>query len=131
MKILTKHTDYALAALCALAQRDGDRMTVAEMSKELQIPYAFLRRLLLALAQAGVVQSHQGQRGGYTLKGKPATIRVGAIVELFQGPVSFTDCYVQNTQCSRRMRCKLRKKLRQLEAQFIKDLCNMSLSELT
>lgn len=130
MKILTKHTDYALAALCELVAQKGKRLTVAQMSRKLDIPYAFLRRLFLQLTQAGVVQSHQGKQGGYSLAREPASVHVGEIIELFQGPLSFTDCFVRESKCPRQGRCKVRKKLQRLEEQFVKDLCQTSLAKL-
>ncbi len=63
MKILTKHTDYALAALSVLVEHQDEPISVADLAETLDIPYPFLRGVFQKLSKAGIVHSTRGQGG--------------------------------------------------------------------
>ncbi len=130
MKILTKHTDYALAALGFMAERTPNPMTVADLAKTLGIPYPFLRGVFQKLSKAGIVRSSRGQGGGYMLAQPPSRITVGDIMNIFQGPLEFTQCWVRDEKCPRQNRCMVRRKLKALERQFKLELYDCTLAQL-
>ena len=131
MKILTKHTDYALAALGVMVEQRDESVTVADLAQRLGIPYPFLRGVFQKLSKAGLVQSFRGQGGGYRLTRKPERITVGDVMEVFQGPLEFTQCWVRDEKCPRRNRCTVRKKLKSLEQLFKQELSDCTLAELS
>jgi Rrf2 family cysteine metabolism transcriptional repressor len=129
MKILTKHTDYALAALCALAKKPGQAMNVAQLASTLQIPYPFLRGVFQKLSRARIVTSIRGQGGGYVLA-QPEKVRVADVIDVFQGPIEFTQCSVRDQACPRKDLCALRKKMVSLEQYFVQNVANSTVADL-
>ncbi len=122
MKLLTRHSDYALRALVYLARFPRRRLCAEELVEKLEIPDAFLRRLLQALGQAGILRSSRGKGGGFSLGRHPSEIRVSDVMRVFQGSLSMNDCMLRKRVCPNRGTCPLRSKLRSIEAKVLKDL---------
>ena len=115
MTLITKDTDYAVRALCYMAQNGGVIVTVSELSSVLEIPRPFLRRILQTLNKKRVLRSHKGRNGGFQL-GKPAhKIFLVDLIVIFQGPVKLTKCVIRKSICPDVRTCFLRKKIKAIE----------------
>ena len=88
MKLSTKGR-YAMVALADLATApDGQRLSLAEISKRQDISLPYLEQLFVKLRRAGLVASVRGPGGGYHLARPPAEIRVSDILEAVDETVS-------------------------------------------
>lgn len=130
MKLLTKQTDYAVRALGYLAGRRGIWVPSGEIARAERIPDAFLRRIMRVLIKEGIVAAREGKRGGVTLASAPSSVRLTRLIELFQGPVTFSECVVQKKLCPNRATCALRKILLRAEGRLVDDIKNTRLSDL-
>ena len=130
MKLLTKHTDYAVRALVALADDNEGFVSARDISRRQKIPYAFLRRLFPGLIKKGWVASREGFGGGVRLAGDPADIRVTEVIELFQGPIRFSECLFRKKICPNRAQCPLRETLIDLEKFVAAKFKNMTIGGL-
>lgn len=84
---MTQAADYALQATIYLARRqEGERVTAAYIAEALAIPRNYLSKILYALAQAGVLDSTRGPRGGFRLGMKPGDISLARVIEPFTMP---------------------------------------------
>src|SRR3989304_8146296 len=86
---LSKRVDYALIALMHLAHQehggDGSAWSAREIAKGCGLPPDLLAKILQRLAREGIVVSHQGTKGGYSL-GRPAErIHVVSVIEAVDG----------------------------------------------
>jgi len=115
MILITKDTDYAIRALCFLARNNGTPASVAKISKELNISYAFLRKIMQKLNNKGILRSAKGKRGGFTLKHAADEIFVNTIIDIFQGPLEFKRCVVKHHVCPDFKNCLLRTKIEAIE----------------
>jgi Rrf2 family protein len=90
---LSKRGEYGIRALITLASRDGDGVVhIKEIAAREQIPVKFLEQILLALKNAGLVNSRMGSGGGYYL-GRPAgQISLGQVVRILDGPLAPIRC---------------------------------------
>jgi len=70
-------------------------MQVKEIAVREHIPTKFLEQILLALKNAGLLQSKMGVGGGYYLARPPAEISLGQIVRVLDGPLAPTRCVSQ------------------------------------
>lgn len=76
MKLSTKGR-YAMVALADIAmQREGDLVTLAEVSKRQNISLPYLEQLFVKLRRGGLVSSVRGPGGGYKLARPASEIRV-------------------------------------------------------
>lgn len=68
--------------------RSGDRpVPIKELSERRGIPDQFLEQLFSTLRRAGLLDSHRGMRGGYTLSRPPEEITVLEVVQALDGKV--------------------------------------------
>lgn len=90
---ITKITDYGFILLAHMANQDRDLLHNAkDLSAAIGIPLPTVSKVLKILTQGGILQSHQGSKGGYSLS-RPATeITAATIIEAVEGPVAITDC---------------------------------------
>lgn len=93
MRQLSKRTQYSLRALYALARNHGRGPTlIATLAQEEAIPKKFLEQILLALKNAGLVDSKKGKGGGYTLARPPAQITLATVIRMIEGPLAPLPC---------------------------------------
>jgi FeS assembly SUF system regulator len=90
---LGKLTDYGLVLMTYIA-RDHDRSlhTARDLSVESRLPLPTVSKLLKELLQGGLLVSHRGIKGGYSLARKPREISVAEIIAVLEGPIALTEC---------------------------------------
>ena len=64
--LLTKKSEYALLSLISISKQK-EPINVDILSKELQISKSFLAKIMQNLAKQGLVISHRGVNGGFSL----------------------------------------------------------------
>jgi len=84
---------YGIKALYELARGyGGEPLPIREISERHGLPIPFLEQVLHRLKQAGIVASHRGINGGYTLSRSPETITIGDAVRALEGPIALCEC---------------------------------------
>ena len=63
------------------------------------MPYAFLSQIAPILVEHGFLGSKEGVGGGYFLRRDPATIQVGEVLELLEGPIAPVECLREGCVC--------------------------------
>ncbi len=98
---MSKLTDYGLVLLTHMAQGGGAPVRTAhELAQASRVPVPTVSKILKELSKAGIVLSHRGRRGGYSLARPPDDISVAAVVEALEGPVALTECSTTAGECS-------------------------------
>ena len=96
---LSKRGEYGLRAMIILAhayKESPDAMVqIREISEQDKIPGKYLEQILLALKNAGMLQSRMGIGGGYYLARQPQDINLGQIVRVLDGPLAPIRCVSQ------------------------------------
>ncbi len=84
---ITSKSRYAVVALAELA-RSGDRpVPIKELAERRSIPDQFLEQLFSTLRRDGLLTSHRGMRGGYTLSRPAEEITVLEVVQALDGKI--------------------------------------------
>jgi Rrf2 family cysteine metabolism transcriptional repressor len=84
---VTSKSRYAVVAMAELA-RSGDRpMPVKELAERRDIPDQFLEQLFSTLRRSGLLSSHRGSKGGYTLSRAADEITILEVVQALDGKV--------------------------------------------
>jgi len=90
---ITKITDYGFILLAHMANQDRDLLHNAkDLSAVIGIPLPTVSKVLKILTQGGILQSHQGSKGGYSLSRPASEISAAEIIEAVEGPVAITEC---------------------------------------
>lgn len=99
----TKAEEYGMFGVLYLAEKDRTVVTpLSEISEAQDIPEKFLAKIFQSLSKAGIVRSHRGVRGGFTLSRDPRDITVKEILETIQGPYFLMRCLKDKSACLRR-----------------------------
>lgn len=90
---MTKLTDYGFILLTAIAAQDaGGVYNARDLAQTTHLPLPMVSKILKALARGGILTSHRGVKGGYTLARAPEAINALAIITALEGPISITEC---------------------------------------
>jgi Rrf2 family protein len=96
---LSKKSEYALRATINLGiAADVGRGTVSgsELAEANRLPLKFVERILQELREAGIVETHRGKFGGYSLAKPADQIGIGQIVRLMDGRLAPICCASEN-----------------------------------
>jgi len=129
---LSKKAEYGLIAIRHIASHRGEVVTAKEISEAYRIPFELLAKVLQRLAKAGLVVSHQGVHGGYTLARHPDEVRVAAIINAVEGsqPV-IAQCLSQGPDsCDVFSVCTIKSPLTKVQANIDRAFYDMTLSEI-
>ena len=98
---MSKLTDYGLVLLTHMAQQGPGEVTTAhDLAGRSRVPPPTVSKILKELSKAGIVTSHRGRRGGYSLARAADQISVAVVVEALEGPVALTECSTAPGGCS-------------------------------
>jgi FeS assembly SUF system regulator len=98
---MSKLTDYGIVLLTHMAQGGSPPVrTAQELAQASRVPVPTVSKILKELCRAGIVVSHRGRHGGYSLARSADAISVAAIVEALEGRVSVTECSDETGLCA-------------------------------
>ena len=127
----TKAEEYGMQGVLHLADKGNDEVTpLSEISEARDIPEKFLAKIFQALSRSGILRSHRGVRGGFTLTRPPAEITVKDVLESIQGPYHLTKCIPDPDSCPRSPRCALRDLLAIAEKQLLDVFIKHTLEDM-
>jgi FeS assembly SUF system regulator len=90
---LGKLTDYGLVLMTYIARnRDRSLHTARDLSVESRLPLPTVSKILKELLEGGLLVSHRGVKGGYSLARSPREISVAEIIAVLEGPIALTEC---------------------------------------
>ena len=131
---LSKKADYALMAMKHLAIKTesvASSTSAREIAEQYDIPIELMAKVLQRLARNGLLTSHQGTRGGYTLSKPTASISVADIIQAIDGPLTVTACSTEDEQCEQFEKCNVRDPLWRIKDRILAALSTCSLAEIT
>jgi Rrf2 family protein len=97
-----RRVDYAVRALAFLAGQPGGKIVSrAEIEKSQDIPSFYLSKIMKDLVAGGLVQSHIGSKGGFTLAKLATGISIKDVYETVERPLVLMDCLQRGVEyCS-------------------------------
>lgn len=87
MRISAK-ADYAMRAVLELAAADDPPVTREDIADHQDIPSSFLEKILSELQRAGLITSHRGTDGGYSLARPAEEIQLAEVLRIIEGPLT-------------------------------------------
>lgn len=89
---LSKLADYAVVLVSHMATDPSARFSATDLAKLTHIPPPTVSKILGALARGGLLQSHRGLNGGFSLARAPQDVSVADVVNAVEGPIAVTHC---------------------------------------
>jgi Rrf2 family cysteine metabolism transcriptional repressor len=84
---VTSKSRYAVVAMAELARAGQRPVPIKELAERREIPEQFLEQLFSTLRRAGLLTSHRGVKGGYTLSRPADEINVLEVVQALDGKI--------------------------------------------
>lgn len=123
--------DYAIHGLVYLTNAGvGKAVLTSDIARAINVPEAYFRKVFQQLSRSGILNSHRGPRGGFSLARDPEKITFKDVVETIDGSLPLYNCLRFQRGCRISNNCPVNKvfeKARQkmaeiLEATSIKDV---------
>lgn len=130
MKLISRNTDYAVRAICYIAEEKEKIVSVTELVRTLKIPKPFLRKILQVLNKEGILESRKGAGGGFVLGRSADSIYLMDIIEAFQGPFKLNECFFKKHLCPNRKMCWLKKKIDSIEGKVYSELKGVTIGTI-
>jgi Rrf2 family protein len=128
MKI-SKLEEQSIRLAVALA-RQGEQMTLSELSAEERLSEALIAKIMGRLRQGGIIRAARGRSGGYELVAPPDELTVAAVIRALGRPL-FNGCYTKASEpCPHESDCTLKPIWEYLQSAVAHTLDQITLSDL-
>jgi FeS assembly SUF system regulator len=106
---LNRLTDYAVVVMSQLALREEETLSAQQLARDTAVPLPTVSKVLGLLAKDGLIASHRGVAGGYSLAEAPEKITMAAIIQAIEGPIALTACVDgSDDHCASESLCPIR-----------------------
>lgn len=127
---------YGVHALAYMAKKPAGKLTtLPEMAEWMRLVWpsssdTYLSNVIQRLARGGLLRSHRGVSGGYSLARAGDEITLRDLVELLEG-VQVSRCGLSlEDNCPVAKRCSIQRTLSGLEADYLDSLAGISVADL-
>ena len=128
---MAKLTDYASVLTTYFAREEGRAYTARDLAAEAHLPLPTVSKILKSLAKGGVLTSHRGLKGGYTLARSPEEISLTDIIAAMEGPMTLTECGEDVGHCPHQSLCPVTANWQRINFVLRQALSTISLAERT
>jgi Rrf2 family nitric oxide-sensitive transcriptional repressor len=90
--MFSQTVEYALRAVCHLADQSPRSRTTDQIAAATRVPRAYLSKVLQALVEQGIVHSQRGVGGGITLMKPPSQVTILEVVNTVEPIRRITTC---------------------------------------
>lgn len=130
---LNQATDYAFRAMLHMGGlAPGTVVSTQTLAENEAIPPRFLLKIMRSLHQAGLIHSHRGAEGGFSLARPAGEISLLDIIEAMEGPVAIHRCLGDRESCNKHCshECPVHATLAKLQEQLVAGLRQATLLSL-
>jgi FeS assembly SUF system regulator len=128
---ITKQADYAIILLGHfVTDRDHVSCNARDLAASTRLPAPMVGKILKTLAKQGLLESHRGAKGGYSLAKPPEKISVAEIIAALDGPFGLTACSVHEGDCEFEASCPTRNHWKTINRAILGALRQVSLREM-
>lgn len=128
---------YGVHAIAYIAKKPaGALSTLPEMARWMRTLWpsasaTYLSNVVQRLARGGLLRSHRGVSGGYSLGRAAEEITLRDVVELLEG-VEVSRCGLSlESECPNRTRCSINDTMSRLEQEYMESLAGVTIEQLS
>jgi Rrf2 family transcriptional regulator, iron-sulfur cluster assembly transcription factor len=128
---ITRATDYAVRVMVQLATLpEGQKVQLRALAEGTNVRQNFLSKILQRLVHQGLVSSHRGTGGGFSLKSAPQRVTLLQVIEAMEGPTQLNVCLGDGPSCDRRTWCGVHPVWRKAQGALTEVLASVSIAQL-
>lgn len=131
--MLSKACQYGIKAtiLIAMYSEKNTHVSIKEIAKKIDAPFAFTAKIIQKLSKQGIVISVRGQDGGYIIKkSNLVKIKLIHLVRAIDGDFVYTDCMLVLKNCSEENPCPVHDQFKKIRLKLKQQLETTSLKSL-
>lgn len=134
MSLLIKISEATSIALHALAYvtSEGRTINVTELARICGASEAHTMKVCQRLSKAGILSSHRGPSGGFSLARDAGSIRLSEVYSLFDGPMVTGHCMFATPSCGQEDmdQCIFGDKMGRINKQIVEYFHETKLSDI-
>jgi Rrf2 family protein len=128
---LTRGGEYGIRGVLYLARQEEGKVSMLSVIAKVQdVPPRFLAKIFQALAKAGVVRSHRGAKGGFSLARSAADVTIKDVIEAVEGPIHLNVCLASPGECERDHACPIHAIWEEAQQKMMEVLARTSFADL-
>lgn len=133
---LSKKIEYGILAMQYIASNTETNteklISAKEIALKLNIPFEFLSKTLQKLMKSGLIESQQGNKGGYILSKSPNKTSLAEIIIALDDKAELVECFSNESDstCSRTSSCTIRGPIKNIQNKIDSIFKSITLAEL-
>ena len=131
--MFSNSSKYAIKAVLYLALHTGDdtKLMVKDICKPINVPKAYLAKLLQDLSRHKIVSSTRGPKGGFYLSEQNKALVVMDIIDVIDGKKKLESCLLSLKDCNKDKPCPLHQTISSSRSKMIDILKTTSIKDLS
>lgn len=131
--MLSNSSKYAIKAVLYLALHSSEdcKIMVKDISEPINVPQAYIAKLLQELSRANIISSTRGPKGGFYLSEVDKDQPVFNILKIIDGEKRLTSCMLSLDNCNEKKPCPLHNILSASRTTILASLKEKTIKELS
>ena len=130
--MLSNSSKYAIKAVLFLALHSSkdNKVMVKDISKPINVPQAYIAKLLQELVKEKIISSVKGPKGGFYLDETNLTHSIMSIINVIDGEEKLNSCMLSLEKCNEEKPCPLHNVLSSSRNQILKSLRTKTIKDI-
>ena len=130
--MLSNSSKYALKAVLYLALHsdENNKMMVKDISERINVPKAYIAKLLQELSRRKIISSTKGPKGGFYINPSNKNQSIMQIIEIIDGKKKMESCILGLEDCNEHKPCPIHSLLSPSRSKMIALLESETLNDL-
>ncbi len=130
--MFSNSSKYAIKAVLFLALNSNDekKIMVKDIAGPINVPQAYIAKLLQELSRQKVISSTRGPKGGFYLTDENKKHPLKKIIQVIDGENRLTSCLLSLENCNEEKPCPLHKMAAPLRNELLDSLENKTICDL-
>jgi len=130
--MLSNSSKYALKAVLYLALHtdENNKMMVKDISARINVPKAYIAKLLQGLAKRKIISSAKGPKGGFYINPSNKNRSLMEVIEVIDGKKKIESCVLGLEDCNEQKPCPIHSLIGPLKSKMIDLLDSKTINDL-
>jgi len=129
--LISRTGQYAIQALVYMGLPGaGSSVNVQDLAKNLDVPAAYLAKVMQVLGHHGLVSSTRGRTGGFRLGMAAENISLMQVLSLVEGEKFHHECLLGLKQCGDETACPMHTKWKPIKTELLEVLESQNIAVL-
>ncbi len=131
--MVSRSSKYAIKAVLYLAvhSNEAQKVMVKDIAKPINVPQAYIAKLLQELSKQKIISSTRGAHGGFYLSKTDREQSVMSIIDAIDGKEKFNSCMLSLKECDDSKPCPMHNLVYPLKEKLVQNLRKKTIEDLS